>query len=165
MRFVIISLLLSLLALNAKAELTKNDLQEIEKLLDKHDEQMKQYIDMKIDTVNARIDKVESTLNARVDKVESTLGARIDGLMWFIVLLVAIIVGVIALPQAFQICSLRSPTPSAYGRERKESKQFDTVENQIEKIQHQFDMMMKEFDTLKKEITILKEERTRLIQP
>jgi hypothetical protein len=76
MRLVIISLLLSLLALNAKAELTKNDLQEIEKLLDKHDEQMKQYIDMKIDTVNARIDKVESTLNARIDKVESTLGTN-----------------------------------------------------------------------------------------
>jgi hypothetical protein len=43
MRLVISSFLLLLLALNAQANLTKNDIQEIEKLLDKHDDRMKQY--------------------------------------------------------------------------------------------------------------------------
>ncbi|MFQ6043455.1 MAG: hypothetical protein ACE5PV_21585, partial [Candidatus Poribacteria bacterium] len=132
MKILISLFLLLLMPINAMAELTKNDIREIEKLLDKHDERMKQYIDLKIDAVNVRIDKVESTLSARIDKVENTLGARIDkvesalgaridkvkekvdSLMWFIVLLVAIIVGAVALPQAFQLW-----------RERKESRRFD----------------------------------------
>jgi len=122
MKLLLSLLLLLLITLNATADLTKNDLQEIEKLLDKRDEQMRQYIDLKIDVVNAKIDNVENTLNARIDKVESTLGARIDkveekvdSLMWFIVLLVAIIIGAVALPQAFQLW-----------RERKESRRFDS---------------------------------------
>ena len=170
MKILVNVCLLLLVTLNATAELTKNDIQEIEKLLDKHDEQMKQYIDLKIDAVNARIDKVEGTLSARIDKVESTLNARIDkvkekvdSLMWFIVLLVAIIVGAVALPQAFQLW-----------RERKESRRFDIIENQIERIQQavhevtarsQFDVITKELAVLKQEIVSLKEEKFHLVRP
>jgi len=154
MRIVIITLLLLFLTINAQAELTKNDIQEIEKLLDKRDEQMKQYIDLKIDkvesTLSARIDKVESTLGARIDKVEE----KIDLLMWFISLLVVIIVGAVALPQAFQLW-----------RERKESRRFDIIEDQITKIQQHFDVITKELAILRQELVTLKGEKTYLIQP
>lgn len=157
MKILVSLVLLSLVTFNATAELTKNDIQEIEKLLDKYDKQIKQYIDMKLvrleSTITERIDKVDG----KVDKVDENI-AKVDGkvdmLMWFLVLLVAIIIGAIALPQAFQLW-----------RERRESKQFDMVDNQIEKMQQQFDVIMKELDSLKQEIITLKEERTRLIQP
>ena len=72
---VITLLLLFLLTTSAYGELTKEALRAIIKeenaALEKR---MKEYIDLKIETVNARID----TTNARIDAAEKSLGARID---------------------------------------------------------------------------------------
>ena len=72
---IVTILLLLLFASAAYGELTKADLRTIVKeentALEKR---LKEYIDLKIETVNARID----TTNARIDAAEKSLGARID---------------------------------------------------------------------------------------
>ena len=106
MRIVTILSLL-LWASTAFGELTKEDLRTIIKEeITASEKRMKEYIDLKIETVNARIDatkaridSVEKSVNARIDNVEK----RIDDLkgninrIWLAIL--ALIAAAVALPQ------------------------------------------------------------------
>ena len=106
MRIVTILSLL-LWASTAFGELTKEDLRTIiREEITASEKRMKEYIDLKIETVNAkidatnaRIDSVEKSLNARIDNVEK----RIDDLkgninrIWLAIL--ALIAAAVALPQ------------------------------------------------------------------
>ena len=73
-------LFLLLLASPAFGELTKEDIRTIFKEENNASEKrIKEYIDLKIETVNARIDALDKSLNARIDAVDQKLSARIDG--------------------------------------------------------------------------------------
>ena len=140
--------ILSLLLLVSPAfgELTKEDVRTIMKEENAASEKrIKEYIDLKIETVNAKIDGVEKSLNARIDAVEQGLGARIDAVdeklsaridaldkrmsdMWRLMMgLFGLVAATIAIPQI--IVAYRD-------RGRKEMQtQIDQLREQIESLQ------------------------------
>ena len=106
MRAITIIALL-LLVSPAFGELTKEDIRTIFKEENAASEKrMKEYIDLKIETVNARIDGVEKSLNARIDAVDKSLNAKIDALdkrmdnMWRLMIgLFGLVAATIAIPR------------------------------------------------------------------
>jgi len=102
-KIMVVSILLIFITANlAIAELTKQDLKEIEALLDKQEKRIKEYIDLKIDAVNSRIDAVEKTVNARIDAVEKVVEEGQEFLKWMIGILTAVVVVGITLPPIWQ---------------------------------------------------------------
>ena len=92
MRIVAILSLL-LLASPAFGELTKEDIRTIVKEeVTASEKRMKEYIDLKIETVNTRIDAVDAKLNARIDALEGNVNR-----IWLAIL--ALIAAAVALPQ------------------------------------------------------------------
>ena len=115
---IILSLLL--FASVAYGELTKADLRTIIKEevrpivkeeITASEKRMKEYIDLKVETVNARIDAVDQKLSAKIDAVDQKLSARIDALegnvsrIWLAIL--ALIAAAVALPQLIIVYSER----------------------------------------------------------
>ncbi len=113
---IVTLLLLLLLASPVFGELTKEDLrtiikEEVRPIIKEEvtasEKRVKEYIDLKIETVNARID----TTNARIDAAEKSLGARINALegnvsrIWLAIL--ALIAAAVALPQLIIVYSER----------------------------------------------------------
>ena len=112
---VIIILFLLLLTATAFGELTKEDLrtiikEEVRPIIKEEitvsEKRMKEYIDLKIETVNARIDGLDKSLNARIDNVENSIDALDENLterirdIWLLVLaLIGLIAAAIAIPQ------------------------------------------------------------------
>ena len=98
---------LFLLASPVFGELTKEDMRTImREEIAASEKRIKEYIDLKIETVNARIDAVDQKLTARIDGVEKSLSARIDALdkrmdnMWHLMIgLFGLIAATIAVPQ------------------------------------------------------------------
>jgi len=100
----------------AIAELTKQDLKEIEILLDKQETRIKEYIDLNIDAVkaeikavNSRIDALEKTVDSRISAMEKTVDSRINAvgkglefLKWMIGILALVVVGGITFPPIWQ---------------------------------------------------------------
>ena len=144
----ILSLLL--LASPVFGELTKEDLHDLKEDLHKvikeeiaaSEKRMKEYIDLKIETVNARIDAVDQKLSARIDGMEQSLGARIDATntridaldkrmdnMWRLMMgLFGLVAATIAIPQI--IIAYRN-------RFRKEMQtQIDQLRAQVEAMQN-----------------------------
>jgi len=116
-KIIVVSLLLLFTTTNfALADLTKEDLKEIKALLDEQENRIKEYIDIKIETVNARIDAVESkidavekTVNSRIDAVEKTMNSRFESvengqefLKWMIGIVAMVVVAGIAFPPIWQ---------------------------------------------------------------
>jgi len=102
-KIIVVSILLILITANlAIAELTKQDLKEIEALLDKQEKRIKEYIDLKIEAVNSRIDAVEKTVNSRIDAVEKVVEEGQEFLKWMIGILAAVVVVGITLPPIWQ---------------------------------------------------------------
>jgi len=91
------------------------------------EKRMKEYIDLKIETVNARIDGVEKSLNARIDVLDKNLNARIGNMWLMIIGLIGLITGAIAIPQ--MIASRRDR-----GQKDMQS-QIDQLRKQIEAMQ------------------------------
>ena len=92
MRIVAILSLL-LLASPAFGELTKEDIRTIVKEeVTASEKRIKEYIDLKIETVNTRIDAVDAKLNARIDALEGNVNR-----IWLAIL--ALIAAAVALPQ------------------------------------------------------------------
>jgi len=73
---IIIALLLLLTTAQfAKAELTKNDLREIEKLLDKQQEEMKNYIDARTEVLDARIKALDTKIDQKFEVADTRIKA------------------------------------------------------------------------------------------
>ena len=103
----ILSLLL--LASPAFAELTKEDIrtiikEEVPPIIKEEvtasEKRVKEYIDLKIETVNARIDAVDEKLTARIDALEGNVSR-----IWLAIL--ALIAAAVALPQLIIVYSER----------------------------------------------------------
>ena len=101
---VIIILFLLLLTTPAFGELTKEDLrtiikEEVRPIIKEEitvsEKRMKEYIDLKIETVNARIDGLDKSLNARIDALDK----RIGDMRILVIALIALITAAIAIPQ------------------------------------------------------------------
>ncbi len=100
---IVTILSLLLFASSAYGELTKEDLRTIVKeenaALEKR---VKEYIDLKIETVNARIDAVEKSLNARIDATNTRIDAldkRMDSMWRLMMGLFGLVAATIAVPQ------------------------------------------------------------------
>ena len=93
---VITILFLLLLASPAFGELTKEDIRTIFKEENTASEKrIKEYIDLKIETVNARIDAVEKNLNDKID----AMGKSLDRVWYMMIGLIGLITAAIAVPQ------------------------------------------------------------------
>ena len=108
MKTVAILPLLLLLASPAFGALTKEDLRTIVKEeITASEKRMKEYIDLKIETVNARIDALEKSVDGRFD----ALNTRMDDVdskfnrIWLAI--IALITAAIALPQLIIIYAER----------------------------------------------------------
>ena len=131
--------ILSLLLLTSAAsgELTKEDLHDLKEDLHKvikeenaaSEKRMKEYIDLKIETVNARIDGVEKS----IDELDKKLSDRIRD-VWHVVLgLIGLIVATIAIPQIIMAYRDR-------GRKEMESSQ-QAMQTQIDQLRAQIEAM------------------------
>ena len=120
MKTVVTFSLLLFLTAPAFGQLTKEDMRTIIKEevppivkeeIAASEKRVKEYIDLKIETVNARIDAVNQKLGAKIDAVDQKLGARIDALegnvsrIWLAIL--ALIAAAVALPQLIIVYSER----------------------------------------------------------
>ena len=138
----VVSLLL--LVSTAFGELTKEDLraiirEEVRPIVKEEvaasEKRVKEYINLKIETVNARIDAVDQKLSARIDAVDQKLSARIDAVdqklsaridalegnvsrIWLAIL--ALIAAAVALPQLIIVYS-----------ERKRGREIETLIQQL----------------------------------
>ena len=101
--------ILSLLLLSSPAfgKLTKEDIRTIIKEeITASEKRMKEYIDLKIETVNARIDALDKSLNTRIDNVEPRIDESDENLtdrirdIWLLVLaLIGLLAAAIVIPQ------------------------------------------------------------------
>ena len=140
---------LFLLTFPAYSQLTKEDIRSIIKeenaTLEKH---IKEYIDLKIETVNAkidathtRIDALEKSMNAKIDEINAKIDVthtRIDELdeklserirdIWLVVLgLIALIVATVAIPQLIIVYKERG--------QREMQVQIDQLNGKLEAMQ------------------------------
>ena len=80
----------------AFAELSQSDFEKIQSIVDKSveksEERIKEYIDLKIDAVNTKIDAV----NSRIDSVEKSVGRN----FYLIIATFTLIVVAVGIPQA-----------------------------------------------------------------
>lgn len=119
MKQIIIALLLLLiLAQFATAELTKEDLKEIEKLFDKQKKEIKDYIDIRTEALDAKIDQEVKAINATIAGLERAIKI----LQWMIGILALFFAAGIVFPAVLQEL-----------RERKET----SLTNRVEKLEQQ----------------------------
>ena len=127
---IVTILLLLLFASAAYGELTREDIRTIFKEEnDASEKRLKEYIDLKIETVNARIDGVEK----RIGELDEKLSDRIKD-VWHVVLgLIGLIVATIAIPQIIMAYRDR-------GRKEMESSQ-QAMQTQIDQLRAQIEAM------------------------
>ena len=155
---IVTILFLFLLICPASGQLTKDDLraiikEEVRPIIKEEitasEKRLKEYVDLKIETVNARINGLEQSLNARIDEtntridgldqkiddVEKNLNVRIDGIdkkfdrVWLVILgLIGLITAAIAVPQII-IASKEK------GREEMQQ-QIDQLREQLQVLQN-----------------------------
>ena len=133
---IVTILSLLLFASAAHGELTKEDLRTIIK--EEHtalEKRLREYIDLKIETVNARIDALDQkvdaldkSLNGKVDALDKSLGARIDDIRAIMIALIALVTAAIAVPQIIMAYKER-------GQKGMQS-QIDQLRAQIEAMQN-----------------------------
>ena len=142
MRILTILALLLLLVSPAFGELTKADLHDLKEDLHKvikeeitaSEKRMKEYIDLKVETVNAKIDATNARIdavNTRIDALEKSIDGRFDALntrlddvdsrfdrIWLAI--IALITAAIALPQLIIVYA-----------ERKRGREIQTLIQQL----------------------------------
>ena len=140
-------LALLLFASSAYGELTKEDLRTIIKEeITASEKRMKEYIDLKIETVNARIDALDQkvddldkslngkvddlgkSLNGKVDDLGKSLNGRIDDIRTIMIALIALITAAIAVPQIIMAYKERG--------QKNMQTQIDQLREQIEALQN-----------------------------
>lgn len=75
-------------------ELTKEDLQAIETIIEKSEARTKEYIDSKYNQVTTKIDEMDKRLTAKIDGVDK----RLDDMRTFLIGLIVLIGVVFSLP-------------------------------------------------------------------
>ena len=78
-------------------ELTKEDLQAIEAIIEKSEARTKEYIDSKYNQVTTKIDEMDKRLTAEIDEMDKRLTTKIDGVDKRLVDMRSFLIGLIAL--------------------------------------------------------------------
>ena len=97
MKGTLIIIILFLVVFPVLAELTKEDLQAIETIIEKSEARTKEYIDSKYDQVTTKIDEMDKRLTAKIDGVDQGLTAKINGVDKRLVDMRSFIIGLMAL--------------------------------------------------------------------
>jgi hypothetical protein len=94
MKGTLIIIVLLLVASPVPAELTKEDLQAIETIIEKSEARTKEYIDSKYNQVTTKIDEMDKRLTAQIDGVDK----RLVDMRSFLIGLIALIAVAIGVP-------------------------------------------------------------------
>lgn len=89
LRITLLLIFLFLSSSSTFAEVTKDDLREME-------QRLKEYIDLKISATDGKIKALET----RIDEMDKRLTAEIEMVKWMVGVLIVIIVAILAIPQA-----------------------------------------------------------------
>ena len=138
---IVVILSLLLLVSPVYGQLTKDDLRTIVKEeITASEKRLKEYVDLKIETVNARIDATNARIDAldqKIDDVEKNLNVRIDGIdkkfdrVWLVILgLIGLITAAIAVPQLVIAAKERGQKETRQQMERMQAK-IDMLENTL----------------------------------
>ena len=79
MKGTLIIIVLFFVVFPVLAELTKEDLQAIETIIEKSETRTKEYIDFKYNQVTTKIDEMDKRLTIKIDEMDKRLTAEIDG--------------------------------------------------------------------------------------
>ena len=97
MKGTLIIIVLLLVASPVSGELTKEDLQAIETIIEKSEARTKEYIDAKYNQVTTKIDGVDKRLTTKINEMDKRLTAQIDGVDKRLVDMRSFLIGLIAL--------------------------------------------------------------------
>ncbi len=78
MKGTLIIIVLFLVVSPVLGELTKEDLQAIETIIEKSEARTKEYIDSKYNQVTTKIDEMDKRLTTKIDEIDKRLTAQID---------------------------------------------------------------------------------------
>ena len=94
MKGTMIIIVLFLVVFPVLGELTKEDLQAIETIIEKSEARTKEYIDSKYNQVTTKIDEMDKRLTSKIDGVDK----RLDDMRSFLIGLIALIAVAIGVP-------------------------------------------------------------------
>ena len=94
MKGILIIIILFLVVSPVLGELTKEDLQAIETIIEKSEARTKEYIDSKYNQVTTKIDEMDKRLTAKIDGVDK----RLDDMRTFLIGLIVLIGVVFSIP-------------------------------------------------------------------
>ena len=105
-KVLLLSICFLILSTNAFAELTQSDLKEIDKLIQASENRIKEYVNLKINTLDAKLTGEIKALDERLTGQINAVGERINGIegrltqvYGFVIALVALIAVAVGLPQ------------------------------------------------------------------
>ena len=97
MKGTLITIVLFLVVSPVLGELTKEDLQAIETIIEKSEARTKEYIDSKYNQVTTKIDEMDKRLTTKIDEMDKRLTAEIDGVDKRLDDMRAVLIGLIGL--------------------------------------------------------------------
>jgi hypothetical protein len=97
MKGTLIIIVLFLVVSPVLGELTKEDLQAIETIIEKSEARTKEYIDSKYNQVTTKIDEMDKRLTTKIDEMDKRLTAKIDGVDKRLVDMRSFLIGLMAL--------------------------------------------------------------------
>ena len=97
MKGTLIIIVLFLVVSPVLGELTKEDLQAIETIIEKSEACTKEYIDSKYNQVTTKIDEMDKRLTTKIDEMDKRLTVQIDGVDKRLVDMRSFLIGLMAL--------------------------------------------------------------------
>jgi hypothetical protein len=97
MKGTLIIIVLFLVVSPVLGELTKEDLQAIETIIEKSEARTKEYIDSKYNQVTTKIDEMDKRLTTKIDEMDKRLTVQIDGVDKRLVDMRSFLIGLMAL--------------------------------------------------------------------
>ena len=97
MKGTLIIIVLFLVVSPVLGELTKEDLQAIETIIEKSEARTKEYIDSKYNQVTTKIDEMDKRLTTKIDEMDKRLTVQIDGVYKRLVDMRSFLIGLMAL--------------------------------------------------------------------
>ena len=97
MKGTLIIIVLFLVVSPVLGELTKEDLQAIETIIEKSEARTKEYIDSKYNQVTTKIDEIDKRLTTKIDEMDKRLTVQIDGVDKRLVDMRSFLIGLMAL--------------------------------------------------------------------
>ena len=104
------------------AELTKQDLQEIQAMFDKQERIFKEHIDTKLEAVDAKI----AAVDAKIEAVKESVGT----LQWAVGIIGVLVVAILGAPQWITLA-----------KERREARWYDLLNTRLEEMRRELEVL------------------------